>query len=247
VTVWHEDDTFWSTFYPAMFPERRWAAAEEEVRLVSQLLELEAGCRVLDLCCGPGRHTLALARAGFRVTGVDRTEAYLAVARERAEAEGLEVKLCRSDVRTFHCEGEYDAAISLFTSFGYFDDPSDDRQVLENLRMSLRPGGRALLDMSGKEVLARVFQPRSWSEVDNGGMLLEERAVEDGWERIRNRWVLVRDGEEHEGTFTVRVYSGVELKALMLAAGFTRVDLYGSLQGGPYDDTARRLVAVGSL
>ncbi len=201
---------------------------------------------MLDACCGPGRHALALASLGFRVHGVDRTAPYLEIARQGAASEGLEVTFVQEDVRTFRRENRFEAAISLYTSFGYFEDPADDVRVLSNLCASVHSGGKVLMEMSGKEVLARVFRERNWSEPESGVLFLEERALHCGWERIANRWILVRNGERHEQRFSIRVYSGVELKALMLSAGFSAVELYGTLDGGPYDGTARRLVAVGT-
>ncbi len=246
MAAWYEDDGFWTTFYPAMYHDARWQVAGEEVEGVVGLLGLEPGARVLDVCCGPGRHALALARQGLRVTGVDRTVPYLEIGRERAASEGLEVEFVQEDVRGFQREGAFDAAVSLYTSFGYFEDPAEDQRVLRNLCQSLRPGGKLLMDMSGKEVLARVFQKQSWLELEDGTLFLVERTLQGGWEQIENRWVLVRNGKRHEQRFTVRIYSGVELKAMMLAAGFDTVEVYGTLEGAPYDQNARRLVAVGS-
>ena len=72
MSEWFEDAAFWETFYPIMFPEERYEAAAEEVDNIVALTGVQEG-RVLDLCCGPGRHTVELAKRGFQVTGVDRT------------------------------------------------------------------------------------------------------------------------------------------------------------------------------
>ncbi len=242
--AWYEDDWFWTTFYPAMFHTGRWDAADGEAEAALDLLDLTEDSDVMDFCCGPGRHSLALARIGVRVVGVDRMAPYLEEARERAAKEGLAIEFVQADVRTFEREEQFDAAVSLYTSFGYFENPADDRQVLANVHSSLKAGGKLLLDLSGKEVLAKLFQPRSWAELENGMLLLEERRLENGWEKIHNRWILIQGDERFEQEFSIRLYSGVELKALMLSAGFSRVDLFGTLEGGPYDHTARRLLAV---
>ena len=241
--AWHEDDRFWERTAPFQFSERRWAAAPEEVEKALALLELEAGAAVLDLCCGPGRHSLELARRGFKVTGVDRTARFLEEARRRAEAEGLEIEFVQEDMRTFRRPGAFDAAINLWTSFGYFDDPEEDRQVLENIYASLKPDGKLLLDVMGKEVLARIFRPRDWQEHD-GVLFLEERRLIEGWSRIETRWIIIRDGEREEFTLSLRLYSGAELRALLQEVGFRRTWLFGDLDGEPYDQDARRLVAL---
>jgi len=207
------------------------------------LLKLEPGAAVLDLCCGPGRHSLELARRGFKVTGVDRTARFLEEARRRAEAEGLVIEFVQGDMRTFRRPEAFDAVINLFTSFGYFDDPQEDKQVLENVYTSLRPNGKLLLDTMGKEVLARIFRERDWFEQD-GALFLEERRLLEGWSRIETRWIIVRDGEQEEFTLKLRLYSGAELRALLREIGFRRVELFGNLDGEPYDQNARRLVAL---
>ena len=173
-------------------------AAPEEAASAIGLVGMAPGSDVLDFCCGPGRHSLAFARQGLRVTGVDRTAPYLDRARDRAQKEGLDIEFVEEDVRRFCRAGAFDYAVSLFTSFGYFEDPSDDRTLLQNIYASLRPGGRLLMDMSGKEVVARAFQPRSWSEPELGLYFLEERCPAEGWEAIDNRWILIKDGQIRE-------------------------------------------------
>ncbi|MEA3403954.1 MAG: class I SAM-dependent methyltransferase [Armatimonadota bacterium] len=122
---WHEDDAFWATWRPAMFGAERWERAPEEVEQALELLHPPDGARILDLCCGPGRHSLELARRGFRVTAVDRTEEYLRSLREAAADEGLEVEAVLEDMRRYRQPAAFDAAINLFTSFGYFEDEAE--------------------------------------------------------------------------------------------------------------------------
>ncbi len=243
MTVWHEQDSFWETV--PMFDEHHWQIAPEQVESVISLLGLEPGATVLDLPCGVGRHSLEFARRGFRVTGVDRTEAYLQTARQRAAAEALDVEWLQADMREFVRPEAFDAAINLFTSFGYFEDPQEDRRVAENLYRSLKPGGALVMDVMGKEVLARVFQPRDWQELPDGTFYLQERKVAGNWTWMENRWILLRpDGQRHEYAVGHRIYDGAGLEALLLDTGFPSVAIYGSLDGVPYDTQARRLVAV---
>ncbi len=243
VKPWYEEDSFWETVAPVLFSERRWSDAPTEVQHVVSLLGISPGARVLDLCCGVGRHSLELARRGFHVTGVDKTAVYLESARRQAKAEGLDVEFVQDDMRAFCSPDAFDAAINLFTSFGYFEDPEDDRRVVMNVYRSLRSDGAFLMDLMGKEVVARVFQERGWREED-GIILLEERKVSNNWGWIENRWVIVKDGEKREVKISLRLYSAVELSALLRECGFDTVDVYGDVKGAPYDHMAKRLVAV---
>jgi len=150
--AWHEQDNFWTKWAPFLFPERRWEQAPEEVANIISLLKVSPGASILDLCCGPGRHSLQLARTGFSVTGVDRTKTYLQKARIQAEKEGLNIEFIQEDMRSFCRPNTFDVALNLFTSFGYFEDMDEDRKVITNVYRSLKDNGVLLMDMMGKEV-----------------------------------------------------------------------------------------------
>jgi SAM-dependent methyltransferase len=243
MSVWHEQDHFWETM--PLFGAQSWEIAPREVDFVVSILGLEHGATVLDLPCGVGRHSLELARRGFRVTGVDRTAAYLQVAREKATAEELPVELLQADMRDFVRPEAYAAVINLYTSFGYFEDPADDRRVAENFYRSLEPGGALMMEMMGKEVLARIFVPRDWQELPDGSLFLQDRKVTADWSWIENRWILIKEGQRREFVVGHRIYDGAGLKALLLDVGFESVMLYGGKgEETPYDCAAQRLVAV---
>lgn len=241
--AWHERDDFWETVHPILFPAKRISAAGEEVEQVMSLLDLQAGLSICDLCCGVGRHSLELARRGFQVTGVDRTDLYLQEAQNKAKKEGLDIEFVKDDMRTFCRPDSFDVVINMYTSFGYFGDPSDDRRVLENVYTSLKSNGKLLLELMGKEILARVFRERDWRE-ENGVVILEEGKIGKNWGSVENRWIMLKDGKTYEGRFSHRLYCAVGLCDLLKDCGFGRVDVYGDLSGSAYDQKAKRLVVV---
>ena len=240
---WHEDDNFWETCAPILFTQQRRSNAMSEVEQLISLLKIKPGAHVLDLCCGVGRHSLELARRGFTVTGVDRTNLYLDEATRLAKDEKLKIEFVQDDMRTFSRPEAFDAIINLFTSFGYFEKPKDDRQVIENVYRSLKPGGIFLIDIMGKEVLARIFQERVWSEQD-GTLILQEHNITNNWSWIENRWIIINDDKRTEFKITHRVYSATELASLLTECGFRQAEAFGDLSGSPYDHAARRLVMV---
>jgi len=233
-----EDEAFWSALAPIMFDAQRWAEAPLEIARVVALLQVQPGGSFLDLCCGPGRHSLALARQGFRVTGVDIQAAYLESARKQAQAEALAAEFVQADMRRFCRPDAFDAAINIQTSFGYFEDQAENRQVLVNLQQSLRQGGALLLEMVGKEILARDFHRHG--EV----ILLEERTVSKNWTWYERQGIMLNGEQRQDYRFAHSIYSAAELEALLTESGFRSVAIYGDLAGGPYDHAARRLVAV---
>ena len=100
MTEWFEDESFWEALYPFLFPADRFDAAAGELDRIFDLIDSE-GHEVLDLCCGPGRHTVDLARRSYAVTDVDRSPFLLAKARERALAIGTEAEWVEADMREF--------------------------------------------------------------------------------------------------------------------------------------------------
>ena len=238
---WFEDDAFWRTLYPYMFDEARWAAAEGEVEQLQRLSGVAQGA-VLDLCCGPGRHAVPLARRGYSVTAVDRSPFLLAKAGERAA--GAPIEFIAADMREFVREGWFDLAVSLFTSFGYGDTREQDCQVLRNVHASLKPGGVLVVDVFGKELLAAPWSSRNRRHRHaDGSILFEHAEILAGWGRLRNHWVLVQGGDAHQFVFELNLYSGEELAAQLERAGYRGIELFGSLEGSPYDAAATRLVA----
>jgi len=241
---WFERDEFWQVFGASLFSEAGWRQATERTGPMVELLGLEPGAAVLDLCCGPGRFALELARRGFRVTGVDRTRPYLEEARRRAAAEGLDVEFVEQDMRDFVRPESFDACINMFSSFGYFEDQDEDRKVAANVFRSLRPGGRFLIETMSREVLFHVFEPHSWEEREDGTLILQERKPTDDWSWLDQRWIVVKDGKRTDYRIWMRMYSAAELVGLLAAAGFEKPGIYGSSGGEPYSKATRRLAVV---
>src|SRR5579864_5024876 len=180
---WFEEEEFWRELYPYMFPPERFAAAREQVDQLVALTGFQ-GRAVLDLCCGPGRHAVEFAQRGFAVTGVDRTQFLLDRARERASETGAVVEWVREDMRQFRRAGAFDLACSLFTSFGYFENEEDDLRVLRNVHDSLKAGGVFVLEMLGKEWLARVWLSAQATDYPDGALLLQRPQLRNDWTRI---------------------------------------------------------------
>jgi SAM-dependent methyltransferase len=237
---WFENEAFWQTFYPWMFSAARFEAAGSEVDRVLALSGVSAGS-VLDLCCGPARHSAVLAQKGFAVTGVDRSPFLLSKAREHTA--DMPIELVEADMLYFVRPAAFDLALSLFTSFGYFETRGQDLQVLRNIRASLKPGGVFLIDVMSKEYICGHPMPTRWEDMPTGELLIQHYDVFPGWGRIRVQWLLIEGERVRRFEFQHNVYSGQELTGLLERAGFEEIQLFGSLEGTPYDTSATRLIA----
>jgi SAM-dependent methyltransferase len=241
---WFDNDSFWRDLYPFMFPEKRIADAEDHIAKALQLAN-PPGKTALDLCCGPGRCSIALAKLGYKVTGVDRTAFLLNKARARARAARLRIEWIQQDMRDFVRPSTFSFVISMFTSFGYFDNQQEDVTVLQNIFASLAPGGVCLIELLGKERLARILQSTISMNLPDGTIVVERHRILDDWTRVGNEWLVLRNGRYKSYNFQNTVYSGLELRDRMEHVGFIPVNLYGNLDGAEYGPDAERLIAVG--
>jgi SAM-dependent methyltransferase len=235
-----QDDEFWTEFHDFLFSEQRHTQAEELLG-TSPLMSFPPGARVLDLCCGPGVFTVPLARRGHDVTGVDLSPAMLDRARKLAAEAGVTPAYVQADVLDYEAPGRYDVVLNMFTSFGYFEDPADNARVLRTMHDCLRPGGTLLLDVAGKELLARkVTPPKVVQRGDD--LLVQTDTVLDDWARLRSDWVLVRGDRVTRASLVWFVYSAVELRRMAREAGFRDIAIFGGFDGRPYDQDAERLI-----
>lgn len=241
---WFQDAAFWDRFAPIMFDEQRWAEVPGVADGIEALYSTDRSLAILDQCCGLGRLSVELGLRGHRLTGVDITPSYLDAARESAQDEGLSIEFIQDDVRRFVRPQSYDLVLNLYTSFGYFADPEDDRQVVENAYESLVPGGLYIIETLGKEIAVRDFTEGEWFERSGAVVLTEFEPIQD-WEYLKNRWILLQGTERFERTFLQRLYSATELKRLMVERGFTSVALYGDWDRRPYDYRAQKMIVLG--
>ena len=198
---WYEDDEFWESFAPFFFTPERVESSGAQADGLIKLLGVAPGQSVLDLCCGIGRHSIALAKRGLNVTGVDRTRAFLDRAKASADKDGVPVEWVQDDMRTFKRPKAFDGAVNCVTSFGYFADPAEDLLVARNLHDSLKASARLVIEMKGKEVLARDFHERTWERLPDGALLLQERKLSSGWDWLERRWTFIGPKRRKERTF----------------------------------------------
>jgi 2-polyprenyl-3-methyl-5-hydroxy-6-metoxy-1,4-benzoquinol methylase len=210
------------------------ASAERTERQVAFLLEQLAdapGRRLLDVACGHGRTALPLARAGWQVTGLDLSERSLELARAASASEGLEVDWVHGDMRE-PPPGPFDAAVNVFTSFGYFEDEAENQRVLDAVAAALAPQGLFLIDTLNLLNLAKRFRERAWELSETGAIFLQEHQFDILAGRNRARWTFVReDGSRSEILHSVRVYTPHELAVMLDQAGLEIIGSWGDFDG----------------
>ena len=235
-------DQAFGPLYPDVYAHRDVLSAGREVAFA---LELGLGQRVLDLCCGWGRHAIHLARAGLHVVGVDRSFDLLRLAQERAEFQAaLRGRLVRADMSQLPFEGAcFDSVLNLFSSFGYLSE-ADDRATLLELARVLRPGGRALLDLMNPKRVRQGLVPRS-ERKGPGFSLLEQRRLEGGGARVVKEVRFTPEGQPPQHWCeVVRLYELGECLALLESAGLDLESAFGAFERTALADDSPRMLLL---
>lgn len=229
----HLPSEWWRTLFNSLYLETDGDVVEndrntqQDVALLVRSAGLEPNHRILDLCCGQGRHSLEMARCGFaHVTGLDRSRYLIRLARKRARQRNLPVSFHEGDARRFRLgDGEFDCVCVLGNSFGYFERPEDDLAVLASVKRALASGGTLVMDLMDGDWMRRSFDPRSWEWVDQNHFVCRERSLAEDGDRLISREVVVHAerGVIADQFYAERLYSQPRLEALMARAGFTNI------------------------
>lgn len=192
-------------------------------------VEVSKDVTILDLCCGHGRHSLELARRGFMfVEGLDSSHYLIEKARKQAKKEGLPVKFREGDARKIpYKSDQFDFVLILGNSFGYFESAEDDKKVLKEVFRVLKPGGKAIVDITDGEYMRKNFQPRSWEWIDKKTIVCRERSLSSDAKRIISREVIIHaeKGILVDRFYAERLYSESEIKSLFEEIGFTDIEI----------------------
>jgi SAM-dependent methyltransferase len=223
--------------YVRVYPHRDVDAARREI---AALRERGLAGRVLDLCCGFGRHTLALREHGYDAYGLDRSAELLAAARDLPGGALLEGRLLLGDARRLPLAAErFDRVLVLFSSFGYFGERGDEAMLAECARV-LRSGGEVVLDLMNPERVRAELAPSSRTE-RGGAVLLERRWLEDDGRRVLKEVELRIPGRApRRWVEDVRMYAPEELDSVLARAGFAPIERSAGFAGGAFGPRAER-------
>jgi SAM-dependent methyltransferase len=199
---------------------------------------------VLDLCCGPGRHSVILAKHGYKVTALDLSQPYLELARRAAAESKVAFDTVSADMREIPFDDYFDAVINMYSSFGYLESETEDLRVLESIARSLKPGGRLLLDMLNREWAVANYIQNDWHADPDGTLYVEHRALDLASSRMRVRFIIVGpDGERRDSIgHDIRLYTLTEMTRLLEGVGLAGVEACGGFDGEPYGIESRRMV-----
>ena len=225
--------------------EERQRQSDTQTEFIAKALELPEHGRVLDLCCGHGRHSVPLAQRGYRVTGLDLSAYHLRLAKAAARRAGVEVEWLHRDMREIPGRRRFDAVINCFTSFGYFETEEDDQRVLAGVARALRPGGRFFIDTMNHDWLMRIFRETDWREGPDGGFALERRRYDIHTGRVNvDMFFITPEGNRRSRFHSLRLYTYTELAAMLARAGLTVRQTWGNFDGIDFSMQSPRMIVL---
>jgi ubiquinone/menaquinone biosynthesis C-methylase UbiE len=232
------DESYLRAYLPFLDEER----TREEALGAVALAGVEPDAEVLDCPVGFARHALVLTEAGYRVTGLDRSETQLAEAeRRRGEAEWP--RLVRGDYRELPFADEsFDAVLNLFTSLGYLGR-AGDVGVLQEFRRVLRPGAALVVETMHRDRLTRHLVTRTWDRLPDGSLYLQEH--EPDWVAATVaivHLVVTPEGERIERRFVHRAYTATEWAEMLEEAGFAEIGCFSDWNESPPSPERRLIV-----
>lgn len=227
--------------YEPLFDARR---DRREVARLIEVLALPVGARILDCPCGQGRHSHLLAEAGFEVAGVDLSPALLRIARRRGTGGAL--RYTRGDMRRLprHWTRQFHAVVNLFTSFGFFAEPSDDARVIREFARVLRRGGVLVWHGASRDGLSARFLSRDWWRTADGTLVAQERHFDS------LSGVLTVDSErrgprgDEARTHRIRIYTATRLAELCRDAGLIVESAFDGWNDRPLRRTSSEMLLV---
>jgi ubiquinone/menaquinone biosynthesis C-methylase UbiE len=239
------DDPFFARDFETMKEETERTA--REVEFIIRELHLGSEDRVLDLACGFGRHTLAIAPRVKAITGTDRTASFIETAQADAKSAGIaNAEFHTADMRELDYHAEFDAIYNYFTAWGYYDDETNF-DVLKRIYRALKPGGRFLMEFIHRDAEMRHFRSRSWRRPQPGVVVLQEERFDFSTGRLYANHVFIEGGDVREIEIDHHLPSSDEFVRLFKRAGFSTVRLVSAPDGGELTLNTRRLAVIGAV
>ena len=240
--------SFFGSYYPLLYESRlNDNITKDQISFLTDIVGFTPNSKILDLCCGHLRHSIALAKLGFHVIGLDRNNEYLLKAKKNNPKLVCDIDLLVGDMRNIPFKNIFDVVINMFSSFGYMEEDKDNFLVLKQIFEGLKRGGRVVLDLQNREwVIANSDFNKNWDQNESGMIFLQERIFDLNKSRaiVKFKVIESKKSEPIEIFHSIRLYTLTEIGNMLKKSGFKIASVYGSYDGNKYVVDSPRMIVV---
>jgi SAM-dependent methyltransferase len=233
--------TWFGNEYLTVYAHRDATEARQLIRLIQTYIPLSADQKILDLCCGQGRHALYLARKGYEVYGIDLSRSLLEYAKFH-KIRGQAVYFIQADMRYLPTAGSFDLLLNLFTSFGYFESDEENKTVFRQFNQALKTGGFFVFDYFNATHVIKNLVPYHREELADL-VIEQERFIDDS--RVHKIITLTRNGKKSVFHESVKIYTPEQLQETLSGAGMQVRYRLGDYEGHHFQEDSPRFLAIG--
>ncbi|MGB9597724.1 MAG: methyltransferase domain-containing protein [Candidatus Poribacteria bacterium] len=239
---WYKD--WFGKEYLLVYPHRDESEAKKQINFLERYVNITKDEKILDLCCGNGRHSIELKKLGYDVIGIDLSEDLLDSARKKAFENNIDLKLIRCDMREIPYRNYFDLVVQFFTSFGYFETDEENQKVLSAISHSLKVNGRFLIDYLNPNYVVKNLIEKD-EKIISGLLIKQERWIDTAKQRVNKKITIVADDKSSVFNESVRMYSLDEIKTMLKKSDLKLTDVYGDFDGSEYSSNSPRMILIG--
>lgn len=240
---WYEE--WFGKEYLLIYPHRDIAEAVLQINFLLKKIPLPQNAKILDLCCGCGRHSIELKKLGYDVVGADLSSDLINIAKSTASDNNIDLKIIRCDMRQIPFKDQFDLVIQFFTSFGYFESDEENQAVLKSIAKALKSDGKFLIDYMNPDYVIDNLVSKDEKDIE-GINVIQERWIDEKKRRINKKITLIKNGKEKNYLESVRLYSHEEMQNMLSKAGLKLSETYGDfITGERFNKKSPRMILIG--
>lgn len=235
-------DWFNSPYYHLLYQHRDENEAEQFINTLIAYLKPSKGATMLDIACGKGRHSMALAEMGFDVTGIDLSEASITEAKSQ---ESAYLHFYQHDMRRVFRINYFDFAFNFFTSFGYFKTRREHDNAIRMMADSIKPGGILVIDYLNVHFVESQLEPIVTTQVEEVKFHISKWQTEDHFFKQIQITDQEHSAPRHLYTERVAKFSLGDFNDMLSYQQMQIVEVFGNYQLGHYDiKSSPRMIIV---
>lgn len=239
VTNWYEN--WFGNEYLTVYAHRDEDEARQLVQLILTYINLDKNAKIIDLCCGQGRHAFLFAQEGFEVYGFDLSRTLLQVAKYKTD-QSNNTFFIQADMRYLPAMHSFDLLLNLFTSFGYFETDIENKTVFQQFHQALKTGGYFVFDYFHTPYILANLERYKSEQI--GDLTVEQERFIEG-SRVQKIIRLNRQGKQSTFYESVKMYKPDQIIKMMEETSLSVRYIFGDYKGSPLSEDSERIIIIG--